>query len=367
MASISSYQTQAGERRYVVRFRSADGRHRGRSFNRKRDAENFRADIIRRKQLGPLYEAEVETLGAFIEGWQERYAQRVRKSSLARRVAALQSLPDSLRARPLVALSAAEVEDAVSAVAATAPRQAQLALASVKMIVRDATRRKHRVDPGILELSPPRSNGRPVRFLTWQEVQKLAEWLPDRHARLVMVAALSGLRRGEVMALKWGDVDLDAGTLVVRAGKTEAARRSVDLPATAVELLREQAKALSEGLSSKASHGIASLDASTPVAPGAGPSLSAPVFPNNRGGHLDGHNFYNRWFLPAARATGFEGFTFHELRHTYASLLAAANVNPKVAAGLLGHADGGALFLRRYSHLYSGAGRQAADALEESL
>ena len=59
--------------------------------------------------------------------------------------------------------------------------------------------------------------------------------------------------------------------------------------------------------------------------------------------------------------------TFHDLRHTGASLMIAAGCHVKVIAEQMGHADGGALVLRRYGHLYKGARKQAALALEEHV
>lgn len=342
MASIHTYETGAG-RRYVVRWREGKA-HRGKTFIRKRDALSYKGDLVRREQLGELYEDEAGSLAEFLHGWEVRYALRVRESSAARRQAALRALPAPLLAQPLAGVRAADVEDAVTAIAIRAPRQGQLALASLKLALKDAVKRGLRFDRRILELSPPKPNGRTPRFLTWKEVEYLASLMPnDSYNRLVRVAALTGLRRGEILALKWEDVDLDKQVLRVREGKTEAARRAIDLSLRATRILRVQ----------KGRQGD--------------PERSAPVFPNNQGGHHDPGNFYSRVFLPAVRAAEMDGLTLHDLRHTHASLLAAANVNPKVAAHLLGHADGGALFLRRYSHLYPGVGRQAAEALEASL
>jgi integrase len=59
--------------------------------------------------------------------------------------------------------------------------------------------------------------------------------------------------------------------------------------------------------------------------------------------------------------------TFHDMLHTGASLMIAAGCNVKVIAEWMDHADGGALVLRRYGHLYKGAGRQAAIALESHV
>jgi len=63
----------------------------------------------------------------------------------------------------------------------------------------------------------------------------------------------------------------------------------------------------------------------------------------------------------AAANPRFAGFTFHLLRHTAGSLMASFGVDPASAAERLGHTDGGALFLRRYRHLYEGEKRAQAE------
>ena len=63
-------------------------------------------------------------------------------------------------------------------------------------------------------------------------------------------------------------------------------------------------------------------------------------------------------------ASVFEGFTFHLLRHTAGSLMALAGYDPAAAAERLEHNDGGALFLKRYRHLYPGEKRANANRLE---
>jgi integrase len=272
-------------------------------------------------------------------------------------VEALRVLPGRLRSTALPSLRAADVEDAIADVGARAPRQAQLALATLKLALKDARKRGQAFDAAILELRPPRSREREPRFLTWPEVERLASFLPDAEARLVMVAALTGLRQGELFALERGDVDLKQRTIAVRGGKTAAARRAVDLAPLAVKLLKEQTGAISgESPNGK--------DASRHSDAGSSPAASTLVFPAPSGGPYQPTNFMHRLFRPAVRAAGLDGLTFHDLRHSFASLLVAANVNPKLGAALLGHADGGALFLKRYSHLYPGAGREAADALQ---
>ena len=93
------------------------------------------------------------------------------------------------------------------------------------------------------------------------------------------------------------------------------------------------------------------------------PNAGDLVFPSPLGGMWDGNNFLRRVFNPARKRAGLEGMRFHDLRHTYASLLIAANVQPMVVAEQLGHCDA-RLVLQRYGHLYPGAAAQAAMALD---
>ena len=99
------------------------------------------------------------------------------------------------------------------------------------------------------------------------------------------------------------------------------------------------------------------------------------VFPTPEGGSWNRFRFGDRlWRRSVAaaarhdrdatsgRPSAFDGFTFHWLRHTAGSLMAAAGYDPAVAAERMRHTDGGALFLRTYRHLYEGEKRVHADA-----
>jgi integrase len=71
----------------------------------------------------------------------------------------------------------------------------------------------------------------------------------------------------------------------------------------------------------------------------------------------------SRVFRPAVRRTRVDGVTFHDLRHTCASLMIAARANPLEVAAQLGHKDA-RLVLQRYGHLYPGASERAVQALD---
>jgi Phage integrase family len=92
-------------------------------------------------------------------------------------------------------------------------------------------------------------------------------------------------------------------------------------------------------------------------------SFSISDLRSPRGAMWDEGNFRERVFDPAKKRAELDEMIFHDLRHTYASLLIAANVQPMVVAEQLGHTDA-RLVLQRYGHLYPGAAAQAAMALD---
>src|SRR5690606_29555538 len=94
----------------------------------------------------------------------------------------------------------------------------------------------------------------PMRFLTHKEVTRLANSIAEPYGPLVLLAAYSGLRAGELFALRWDNVDIDnlcvrvveqvqhiAGTIEVSAPKTDAGRRQVPIPSLVAEELARQA------------------------------------------------------------------------------------------------------------------------------
>ena len=110
------------------------------------------------------------------------------------------------------------------------------------------------------------------------------------------------------------------------------------------------------------------------MARAAGTSL---VFPTVEGKKWTANRFRDRVWVTSVEAAAandpknrddgssvFDGFTFHLLRHTAASLMALAGMDPAVAAERLEHSDGGALFHKTYRHLYEGEKREQAKRLE---
>jgi integrase len=182
----------------------------------------------------------------------------------------------------------------------------------------------------------------------------------DRLEALYVTAIHTGLRRSELLGLKWTDIDLDTGTLSVQRSldkdgtfnppKRSKSRRTVKLTPQAAEALKgHRARQNEERLQ------LGSLWEDRGL-----------VFPNRSGKPMNADNLYHRGFKPLLEKAGLSGFTFHSLRHTCATLLLSKNVNPKIVSEMLGHATISQT-MDTYSHVMPGMGDVAADALEDAL
>jgi integrase len=346
MAHVETYRLRDGSKRYRARWIGVDGRGRSRSFVLKKDADRFVLEQRRRASLGALYQAPPETLGEFAAGWLDRYALRVRASTLQRAREVLQHL-DVFSTVALDEIRPAAVEDHVAALAKRAPRQAELTLRLLKQVLASAKERGHLVDEAVFRVKSPRREQAEMRFLEWDEVEELAANTVAPYGNMVLLAALTGLRQGELFALRDRNVDLEAKTVRVENGtyngelvpaKTRASRRRVDLSAHAVRVLRRQLLARK-------------------------PTDLGLVFPSPRGEILNDDNFRHRVFRPAVRRMKLTGFRFHDLRHTYAALMVAAGAHPKYLQAQMGHSSI-RVTLDLYGHLFPDANRGVLDTLD---
>jgi integrase len=183
----------------------------------------------------------------------------------------------------------------------------------------------------------------------------------DRLFPLWRLATMSGLRRGELAGLRWGDVDLDAGTLrvsatrvvvnyavVQSAPKTDKSRRAISIdPATASALRSHRTRQASERLAAGGLWEGADL-----------PSDAALVFCDEVGRPYHPDRL-TRTLAARARAAGLPVVKLHALRHGHATQMLEAGVPMKVASERLGHSSI-AITADVYSHVTAAADQAAA-------
>jgi len=179
----------------------------------------------------------------------------------------------------------------------------------------------------------------------------------------VALALSTGARRSELLALRWCDVDLKRGVLKVehsleqtKAGlrlkspKTKSGRRSISLPAFAVDMLNEHRKA--------------QLELRLQLGMGK-PESEALVFCNHDGSPISPNYFSNMWSRAVARA-GLPKRTFHSLRPSHASALIRAGLDVVRVSRQLGHSKP-TITLATYAHEFEEADSGAADAIGKVL
>ncbi len=212
--------------------------------------------------------------------------------------------------------------------------------------------------------SPPSSRSREIVPPTIVEVRSLLDACERSNsdlASLIYVAVTTGCRRGELCGLRWADVDLDGGTLVVarsisdvpgsvsvKETKTHQTRR-LALDQSTVEVLRRQ----HERASARARVAGAAIDGATYVW-SQEVDGSAPYRPDRVTGAF--RNLRDR--------VGLRHLTFHGLRHFSATALAGRGVGVRTIAGRLGHANPN-VTLRTYAHFLDVADREAATVMGE--
>ena len=187
----------------------------------------------------------------------------------------------------------------------------------------------------------------------------------ERNEALYVVAVYTGLRQGELLGLKWTDVDLSGRRLSVRRAlkvtdrgldfgplKNKASRRSVPFSKTAAVVLRAHRTRQNE---ERLRLGDLWQDHDL-------------VFPNRVGKPMDHGNLYDREYKPLLRSAGLgdEGFTFHSLRHTFATELFNQRKRPKIIQSLLGHSSI-VQTMDTYSHLLDDVGGDEVGGLDEAF
>jgi integrase len=197
-----------------------------------------------------------------------------------------------------------------------------------------------------------------------EETRRLLETAhEERLEALYVVAVTTGMRQGELLGLKWHDVDLEAGTLSVRrtltrhggkvalgAPKTKNSRRTIHLTEGAIHALRVH---LERQLEEIEQLGDAYQD-------------QGLVFTTEVGTLINSTNLRRCSFAPLLKRAGLPQIWFHDLRHTCATLLLLRSIHPKYVQELLGHATI-AITLDTYSHLIPGMGIHTARAMEDIL
>jgi integrase len=364
MASIEKRKTPSGEIRWDVRYRGANHRQVKRTFKRKIDAQRFAvttdADVLRGEWIDPRKARE--TFGVWASKWQATTAHLKPKTRAGYESILDKHLLPRFADEPLSAIDHPCVLAFLSelAVSGLGPGTVRNVRDVFRLVMALAVR------AGAIKQNPVLGArlGRPAKqemvFLSADQIMTLANEVANppvrrgggEHRRasypeyglLVRFAAFTGLRAGEIVALRVRRLDLMRRRVDVAESASEAhgqlefgapktyERRAVPIPAALAQQLVEHV---------------------------AGKQPDDFVFSGPDGGPLRHSNWYPRFFKPAVkRASVPEGTRFHDLRHTYTAMLIEQGAHPRAMMERLGHSTI-QVTLGTYGHLFPG--------LEESL
>jgi integrase len=337
--------------------RDAAGKRRSRtvySRTRRGAAEKLQS-LLHDRRRGLPVAADRQTVGAFLDHWlAESVAPAVRPRTHESYAQLVRSyIAPAIGHRPLLTLEHAHVQELVTGLLASgkAARTARYTLAVLRRALGRAVlwgRVPRNV--ALLVTPPPLTRQERAVLTPAQGRALLAAARGHRHEALYRVALSLGLRIGEVLGLRWEDVDLAAGTLrvaqavgrvggklVFGAPKTPRSRRILPLPAALARALaaeRDRQRADRERAGDRwRERGL--------------------VFTTRAGTPLEPRNAV-RAFKALLKEADLPDIRFHDLRHSCASLLVAAGHHPRVVMETLGHSQIG-ITMEVYSHVYTGA------------
>jgi integrase len=309
----------------------------------------------------------VQTFQEYADGWLKTHAQQACKFSTARIYEA------NLRRHvfPLLARKpVSEVGRGDCRALIAACREKGLSRKSIENIGRTVSSvLSQAVEDGLMQANPAFRLGRyhrggnelkpEIRPLTREEatlfLDTARQHAPREHP-LFLCALRTGLRLGELLGLQWGDLDFNGRFVEVRrnlvAGRITTPKngrtRRVDMSQQLAEALRalltaRKAETLRKGW----------------------PQLPDWVFCNEEGGPLDGDNLRHRVFYRLLAKAGLRRIRFHDLRHTFASLLLQQGESPTYVKEQMGHSSI-QVTVDIYGHLIPGTNRQAVDRLDDA-
>lgn len=364
--------TRRNDGRWMGRYtvHAADGPKRRTVYGKTRkEVSEKLTKAMADRDGGLVYDAGKITVGEYLTAW---LADSVRDTVRRRTYERYESL---VRVHVVPALGRVKLKNLTPAHVRGVYRsklEAGLSARSVLHLHRVLSKAlKQAVDDGLIprnaaaSVKPPSSRREEIQPLSREQVRTfLGAVSGDRLEALYVVAITAGLRRGELLGLKWEDLDLDAGMLQVRRTLSETGDgrifeapksgkgRSIRLTKRAVTALRSHRKTQLEERISRAKLGLW--------------QENGLVFASETGTPIQGRNMFRAFKIRLGRAGLPQSVRFHDLRHTCATLLLRQGVHAKYVQELLGHADI-SLTLNVYSHVLPDMGDAAAGAMDDAL
>lgn len=288
--------------------------------NRK-EAEAVLAQTMSEVNNGTFYQAEEISLNDFIDKWLEEYAApRIKANTLYKYKNALQK-----HVRPVLGhhyLSKISQNDIralmTNLIKAKSAKTCNNILTMLKTIFKYARRWGYiRVSP-TEDVDKYRVEREEIDFLRPDEINVLLKHCHEPFKTFLLTAVLTGMRKAELLGLQWGDVDFNSNTIFVkRSLKYRYKAKKKDEKSWYFDTPKTKYSVRAVTMSPRLKEALEIHRITSPI------NEADLIFVNKEGNPLDPDNIIKREFQPALRMAGLRLVRFHDLRHTYTSLLIA--------------------------------------------
>jgi integrase len=299
-------------------------------------AKNWRADALKPVREGRLRAGDSRVT---VKAWLEKWLEETAPQNASPRVVALYRHDVKTHIAPevghvrLVNLRRADCNALVTALfeKGLARTTIKRTLSPLRLALKKAVdEEKIGANPAASLEIPRKAPARKLHVPTLAEVNRILEKASEDGREAIVLVASLGLRKSELLALRWSDVDLkrnlvhvrrkNIGGLIEEGSKTEAGERTVPLYATARATLEARADRL--GLQSKWLGKDERL-----------------IFANSRGGPFEPRNWSRQVWEPAREAAGLSDVRLHDLRHFNVTALRELGMASKLRSVVTGHSD----------------------------
>ncbi|MED4785247.1 site-specific integrase [Brevibacillus choshinensis] len=340
-------------------------RKKQRGFKNKADAEKALTQILNELDRGTFIEPTKMLYGDFLEEWLRNKQKSVKKQSFTNYVSIKEAylLPE-FGSIPIQKLNAFMLQRFVNSLCDKGLTHAYIK--KITDILNSSLKRAQRLD--IIQKNPmelvekPRIAKKEMKVWDIAETEKfLRSAKPERVYIAFLLAITTGMRQGEILGLRWKDINFDKSSLcisqtlshdgkeLISEAKTKSSIRSIHLPnETIEELKRHRSLIIKEKLLSGEEYKDHDLVVCT--------SVGTPMIPRN---------LTKIWKRLTSQAR-VSSIRFHDLRHTHATLLLSQGIHIKVVSERLGHNDT-RMTLDTYSHLLPSMQAEASKAIDQAL
>jgi integrase len=335
--------TKRKDGRWMARYtvHTAKGPKRKHIYGRTRqEVAEMLSKAVSDRVGGVVFDGDNETLGAYLQRWIDEVVRGTVKQSTLENyayIARLHIIPELGRVR-LKALKSRDVRRHYREKldAGLSPRTVQI----IHTVLRKALQQA--VHDDVLPrnvcdaVTAPRQTKKEMQPLTPAQAKRLFENVrEDRLRALYVLAITAGLREGELLGLRWEDVNLERELLQVRRQLT---RTRDGLSFTAPKRGKARVVRLTDmAIAALEAHRIAQNEERTRA--GSLWQETGLVFTSTIGTPVDVGNLTYRSFRPLLKRTDLPRIRFHDLRHTCATLLLSKGTHPKIVQEMLGHAN----------------------------